>query len=224
MGEALRAGGPLGISGSAPLPRAGAGTSIRDREAKAAMSNKRNIGKTAVQRTILIAIAAFVWFLAPAPVSADAGYRLGAGDKVRVTVFGEADLTGEYEVDGTGVVALPLVGEVKAVGGTARDLEAGIVKKLSQGYLKNPTVAVEVLSYRPFFILGEVKRPGSYPYKNGLNVLNAVALAGGYTYRAKSNVWVITRSGDKEYQEREVQNGDFIVRPGDTIVVPERFF
>ncbi len=184
----------------------------------------RSIGKTIVQKALLVAIAAFLLSVAPVPASADAGYRLGAGDKVRVTVFGEADLTGEYEVDGTGVLALPLIGEVKAAGGTARDLEAGIVKKLSQGYLKNPTVAVEVLSYRPFFILGEVKRPGSYPYKNGLNVLNAVALAGGYTYRAKSNVWVITRSGDKEYQEREVQNGDFIVRPGDTIVIPERFF
>jgi polysaccharide export outer membrane protein len=197
---------------------------IRDREAKVAMFEIRSIGKTIVQKALLVAIAVFLLSVAPVPASADAGYRLGAGDKVRVTVFGEADLTGEYEVDGTGVLALPLIGEVKAAGGTARDLEAGIVKKLSQGYLKNPTVAVEVLSYRPFFILGEVKRPGSYPYKNGLNVLNAVALAGGYTYRAKSNVWVITRSGDKEYQEREVQNGDFIVRPGDTIVIPERFF
>jgi polysaccharide export outer membrane protein len=121
-------------------------------------------------------------------------------------------------------VAFPLVGEVLAGGGTARDLENNIAKKLSAGYLKNPTVSVEVLAYRPFFILGEVKRPGGYPFKNGLNVLNAVAMAGGYTYRAKSDIWVITRSGDKEYQDREVRNGDFIVRPGDTIVIPERFF
>jgi polysaccharide export outer membrane protein len=113
---------------------------------------------------------------------------------------------------------------VRAAGGTARKLENEIAKKLSSGYLKNPTVSVEVLTYRPFFILGEVKQPGSYPYKNGLNVLNAVAMAGGYTYRAKSNVWVITRSGDKEYQDREIRNGDFTVLPGDTIVIPERFF
>ena len=188
------------------------------------MSKIRNIGKTAVHKAMLIAIVALVWSFAPAAQSADPGYRLGAGDKVRVTVFGETDLSGEYEVDGSGVVAFPLVGEVKAGGGTARDLEDGIVKKLKQGYLKNPTVSVEVLSYRPFFILGEVKQPGSYPYKNGLNVLNAVALAGGYTYRAKSNVWVITRSGEKGFQKREVENGNFMVRPGDTIVVPERFF
>ena len=188
------------------------------------MSEICSFGKIAVQKTFFIAIAAIFLTIAAAPLSADSGYRLGAGDRVRVTVFGEADLTGEYEIDGSGVVAFPLVGEVKATGGSARDLEEGIAKKLRQGFLKNPTVSVEVLSYRPFFILGEVKRPGSYPYKNGLNVLNAVALAGGYTYRAKSDVWVITRSGDKEYQEREVKNGDFNVRPGDTIVIPERFF
>jgi len=85
-------------------------------------------------------------------------------------------------------------------------------------------VNVEVLSFRPFFILGEVKAPGSYPYKSGLNVMNAVALAGGYTYRAKSNVWVITRTDDSNYQAREVTDGDFKVLPGDTIVIPERFF
>ncbi len=187
------------------------------------MSESRYIAKSAMHK-LLIVIAALAWSIGAAPASADSGYRLGAGDKVRVTVFGETDLSGEYEVDGSGVVAFPLVGEVKAAGGTVRDLEAGIAKKLSQGYLKNPTVAVEVLDYRPFFILGEVKRPGSYPYKNGLNVLNAVALAGGYTYRAKSNVWVITRSGANGFEEREIINGNFVVRPGDTIVVPERFF
>lgn len=163
--------------------------------------------------------------LAAGPLAAaDSEYLLGSGDKVRVTVFGEPDLTGQYEIDGAGIVAFPLIGEVRGGGVTARDLERNIEAKLKDGYLKNPTVSVEVLTYRPFFIMGEVQRPGSYPYKNGLNLLNAVALAGGYTYRAKSSVWVITRTGDKNYQEREVTNGDFIIRPGDTIVVPERFF
>jgi polysaccharide export outer membrane protein len=183
--------------------------------------------KITVHKAFLIFVAAVGLALAASasPSSAaDSAYMLGSGDKVKVTVFGETDLSGEYQVDGSGVLAFPLVGEVRAGGGTARKLESEIAKKLSNGFLKNPTVSVEVLSYRPFFILGEVKQPGSYPYKNGLNVLNAVALAGGYTYRAKSNVWVITRSGDKEYQDREVRNGDFIVRPGDTIVIPERFF
>jgi polysaccharide export outer membrane protein len=171
-----------------------------------------------------IALVAALFLSAGPSSAADAAYMLGSGDKVRVTVFGELDLSGEYQVDGSGVLAFPLVGEVRAAGGTARKLENEIAKKLSSGYLKNPTVSVEVLTYRPFFILGEVKQPGSYAYKNGLNVLNAVAMAGGYTYRAKSNVWVITRSGDKEYQDREIRNGDFTVLPGDTIVIPERFF
>lgn len=178
-----------------------------------------------IARKALFSLVAAVLMIAAAPLAtADSGYLLGSGDKLRITVFGETELSGPYEIDGTGVVAFPLVGEVKAAGGTARDLEGRIATKLKAGYLKNPTVNVEVLTYRPFFILGEVKQPGSYPYKNGLNVLNAVAMAGGYTYRAKSNVWVITRSGDSKYQDREVTNGDFTVKPGDTIVVPERFF
>jgi polysaccharide export outer membrane protein len=186
-------------------------------------------GKIAMHKAFLIiaaaiAVAAALVLSAGPSSAADPAYMLGSGDKVRVTVFGELDLSGEYQVDGSGVLAFPLVGEVRAAGGTARNLENEIAKKLSSGYLKNPTVSVEVLTYRPFFILGEVKQPGSYPYKNGLNVLNAVAMAGGYTYRAKSNVWVITRSGDKEFQDREIRNGDFTVLPGDTIVIPERFF
>jgi len=189
------------------------------------MQEMYKFGRAAMLKVFLVALItlAGVWSATPS-MAAEKGYLLGSGDKIRVTVFGEADLSGQYEIDGSGVVAFPLVGEVNAAGGTARDLEDGIAAKLQQGYLKNPTVNVEVLTYRPFFILGEVKRPGSYAYKNGLNVLNAVALAGGYTYRAKSSVWVITRSGDKNYQDREVTDGDFRIRPGDTIVIPERFF
>lgn len=164
----------------------------------------------------IIGLAGHAW--------ADEDYRLGSGDKVRVTVFNENDLSGEYEIDGSGVVAFPLIGEVPAAGGSARDLEIKIANKLRNGYLKSPVVSIEVLTYRPFFILGEVRRPGSYPYKTGLTVLNAVALAGGYTYRAKQNLWVITRSNKKDMQEKEINNGDFAVMPGDTIFIPERFF
>lgn len=189
------------------------------------MFETRMTGFFAKGRTACLAVFVIVGALLVATVAhADSSYRLGSGDQVRITVFGEPDLTGQFAVDGSGVVAFPLVGEVKAVGGTARDLEKSITAKLRDGYLKNPTVSVEVLSFRPFFILGEVKSPGSYPYKNGLNVMNAVALAGGYTYRAKSNIWIITRSGDKRYQGHEITNGDFKILPGDTIVIPERFF
>jgi polysaccharide biosynthesis/export protein VpsN len=189
------------------------------------MTGMYKIGKIAAMKAMVIAVIAIVGALSSGPLAAaDSDYLLGSGDKVKITVFGEPDLTGPYEIDGSGVVAFPLVGQVHAAGGTARDLEKRVAKKLSEGYLKNPTVNVEVLSYRPFFILGEVKHPGSYPYKNGLNVLNAVAMAGGYTYRAKSSVWMVTRAGDKNLQDHEITNGDFTVRPGDTIVVPERFF
>lgn len=176
----------------------------------------------------LVALVFVLAYLSSGDALADKEYRLGSGDKVRVTVFGEADLSGEYEIDGSGVVAFPLIGEVKAIGGSARDLEKTIANKLLDGYLKNPVVSIEVLTYRPFFILGEVKRPGSYPYKNGLTVLNAVAMAGGYTYRAKQSRWLVTRgdknTSKKEWQEKEIEAGEFIVLPGDTIVVPERFF
>lgn len=160
----------------------------------------------------------------PHEARADAKYNLGSGDKIRITVFGEDDLSGEYEIDGSGVVAFPLIGEMKATGGTARDLERNLSNKLRDGYLKQPVVSIEVLTYRPFFILGEVKRPGSYAYKNGLTVLNAVALAGGYTYRAKQSRWLLTRGKDKKTREKEIENGDFKVLPGDTIFIPERFF
>lgn len=179
----------------------------------------------AVRMALLIVLVATVgsWIATPSR-AADNAYLLGSGDQIKITVFGETDLSGQYEIDGSGVVAFPLVGEVKAAGGTARDLEKRIKSKLSDGYLKNPTVSIEVLTYRPFFILGEVKRPGSYAYKNGLNLLNAVAMAGGYTYRAKSSVWVVTRAGDSTFNDREVTDGAFQIRPGDTIVIPERFF
>ncbi len=180
----------------------------------------------ALRRTaIVFQMMILAALLSPAiAASSDANYVLGSGDKLRITVFGETDLSGQYEISGAGSVAFPLIGEVPAAGATARKLEQKIVTKLKNGFLKNPTVNIEVLTYRPFFILGEVRRPGSYPYKNGLTVLNAVAMAGGYTYRAKSNVWVVTRSGSKKYQDREIEAGDFRVLPGDTIVVPERFF
>lgn len=106
-------------------------------------------------------------------------YLLGTGDKLRVTVFGEPDLSGEFEVSATGTLSLPLIGAVSTVDRTLEDLEASIIAKLKDGYLKNPKIAVEVLEYRPFYILGDVKNSGSYPYVSGMTVLNAIALAGG---------------------------------------------
>ena len=154
----------------------------------------------------------------------DAGdYRLGSGDEVRLTVFGEQDLSGTYAVDGRGEVTLPLVRGVVAAGLTAPELADAIADALRQGFLRDPRVTVEVATYRPYFILGEVARPGTYPYQNGLTVLNAVATAEGFTYRANERSVFIRRDGEAQ-EHRFVLDSATTVRPGDTIRIGERLF
>jgi polysaccharide export outer membrane protein len=138
-------------------------------------------------------------------------------------VFRHEDLSGEFEVDGEGFFALPLVGEIMTAGLTARQLENEIEMRLqSGGYLVDPQVSIEVLNYRPFYIIGEVNSPGSYQYVNGMTVINAVALAGGFSYRAAQNDIVISRGGSNGPQIEALP--DTAVLPGDIIEVPERFF
>ena len=150
-------------------------------------------------------------------------YRLGSGDKLRVQVFGEDSLGGEFSVSGSGRIALPLIGEVDALGLTASELQSRITAALKDGYLKDPRVGVEVLTYRPFYILGEVGKPGEYPYSNGLTVLDAVARAEGFTYRANTRRVIIKHLGEIGVHE-EVMTTDTPVAPGDTIRIKERFF
>lgn len=149
-------------------------------------------------------------------------YRLGSGDRVKITVFRHEDLSGEFALDGAGNFAMPLIGEVQAYGLTTRELEARLQEKLQDGYLVDPQVSVEVLNYRPFYILGEIKTPGAYPYVNGMTVLNAVALAGGFSYRAKQSDFMLQRGGSNS-ASTEVQ-GDAALLPGDIVTVQERFF
>ena len=150
-------------------------------------------------------------------------YTLGSGDQLRVTVFGHQDLSGEFFVDGSGTISLPLIGQIKAGGQTARQIERKIVDMLKPDYLKNPRVSVEVLNYRPFYIIGEVKNPGSYPFVSGMKVINAIALAGGYTYRARENELLVTRASGPDRKKRPATH-DTVILPGDVIEVPERFF
>ncbi len=150
-------------------------------------------------------------------------YRLGPGDQVRVTVFGQEDLSGKFEVSTTGTIALPLIGEVAVRNFSLRETETAIISALKPDYLKNPRVAVEVLNYRPFYIIGEVNDPGSYPYVSAMRVLTAIALAGGYTYRARKDEIYITRVKDAA-GERRLASQDTLVLPGDIIEVEERFF
>jgi protein involved in polysaccharide export with SLBB domain len=153
-----------------------------------------------------------------------ADYRLGSGDDVRVTVFGQKDLTGIYTVDGAGMLAFPLIGAVKAGGLTVTQLQAEIAHKLSPDYIKDPSVAAEVLTHRPFYIVGEVQKPGSYPYVSGMSVINAVALAGGFTYRAKENSFYLDRREPDGKRERVDATPDTSVEPGDVITVRERWW
>lgn len=155
--------------------------------------------------------------------SADGQYTLGPGDRLRIIVFGEENLTGEFAVSGSGDVAFPLIGAVPAAGRSVADLEAAIRTRLADGYLRDPRVAAEVLTYRPFFILGEVNKPGEYAYRNGLTIMNAVATAGGFTYRANQRKVLVRRAGTEKEREITV-DASTPIAPGDTIRVRERFF
>ncbi|ADU13844.1 polysaccharide biosynthesis/export family protein [Asticcacaulis excentricus] len=150
-------------------------------------------------------------------------YKLGSGDKVRVIVFGEEDLSGEFSVSGEGKVALPLIGEIPAMGDTATQLQDKITEALSNGYLKKPRVSVEILSFRPFYILGEVTKPGEYPYVNGMTIDRAVATASGYTYRANHKKAYIKRANSDREEEVQLNQG-VVIQPGDTIRIAERYF
>jgi polysaccharide export outer membrane protein len=152
-----------------------------------------------------------------------ATYRLDTGDRIRLIVYGEPDLSGEFELDSTGELSLPLISNVEARQLSVRELEKVVTEKFKDGYLVNPRVSIEVLNFRPFFILGEVKRPGSYPYVSGLTVMNAAALAGGYTYRAKTSNFTILRGKGEDRQEMDAEE-DTVIMPGDTVRVDERFF
>lgn len=150
-------------------------------------------------------------------------YTLGSSDRLRITVFGHQDLSGEFEIDGTGAISMPLIGQVSAEDLTTVQLEALIASKLSEGYVLDPRVSAEVINYRPFYILGEVARPGEYPYTNGLSVQNAIAAAGGFTYRANRRV-IYIKSMDSNSEIAYDLTPGTVVRPGDTLRVGERIF
>lgn len=152
------------------------------------------------------------------------GYRLGAGDKVKINVYNEDMLSGQYEISGAGIMSLPLIGEVPVAGRSVPEVIQFIKQTLKDGgYMLNPSVSMEVLNYRPFYVLGEIKDPGKYAYVSDMSVLNAVALAGGYTYRAKQDKVLIIRASDPDKKEQIAKPGDQVM-PGDIIRVPERFF
>jgi protein involved in polysaccharide export with SLBB domain len=159
----------------------------------------------------------------PPSASSAEGYMLGPNDRIRLKVYGESDITGEYEIDNNGQVSIPLAGHIKAAGATTRQLEKAIASALAKGIVRDPRVNVEIAQYRPYYILGEVKKSGEYPYRHGLTVMDAVASAGGFTYRANENKVLLRRSGAGT-EEALPLDAPVPVFPGDNIRIPERYF
>jgi polysaccharide export outer membrane protein len=166
---------------------------------------------------------AVAYAAAPTPVRYVAAYRLDAGDKLRVVVFGQEGLTNTYAIDAAGSITVPLIGSVPARGRTPAGLAAEIAGKLRRGYIRDPSVAVEIEAYRPFFILGEVAAPGQYPYVPNMTVESAVAIAGGFSPRALRDHVTLTHI-DGAGPSRVVVPLGTAVSPGDTVLVGERWF
>jgi polysaccharide export outer membrane protein len=157
------------------------------------------------------------------PAASSERYVLGPNDRIRLKVYGEPEITGEYEIDSGGQVSIPLAGHIRAAGTTTRQLERSIAAALAKGIVRDPRVNVEIAQYRPYYILGEVKKSGEYPYRLGLTVMDAVASAGGFTYRANESKVYLRRSGAGAEQIYAL-DAPVPVFPGDNIRIPERYF
>jgi polysaccharide biosynthesis/export protein len=186
-----------------------------------AISALRNSFAAAPQRAYAPVPVAYA--AAPRPPAHDAAYRLDAGDKLRVVVYGQEGLTNTYAIDAGGSITMPLIGAVPARGRTPAGLASAISAKLRNGYIREPSVAVEIEAYRPFFILGEVAAPGQYPYVPNMSVETAVAIAGGFSPRAQRDRVTLTHT-DHSASSRFVVPLGSALGPGDTILVGERWF
>ena len=149
--------------------------------------------------------------------------RIGHGDRIKLTIFGEPDLSGEYRVGALGKITVPLMGRIKAAGLTQAALQRNIRNRLHRTYLKHPRVHVEVVGYQPLLVHGEVRKPGPHEFRPGLTVADAIALAGGYTYRANERYVLLLRRGWMRPLPLSLPSRA-IVLPGDNIRIPERFF
>ena len=168
-------------------------------------------------------VAASAAYVEPVPVRYDLAYHLDAGDRLRVVVYGQEGLTNTYAIDAGGSITMPLIGSVPARGRTTAGLAAEIAAKLRRGFIREPSVAVEIEAYRPFFILGEVAAPGQYPYVPNMTVESAVAIAGGFSPRARRDRVTVTHT-DASGTARFVVPPGTPVSPGDTVLVGERWF
>jgi polysaccharide export outer membrane protein len=178
----------------------------------------------ASRRTVMAAPAVYAAPMPmPVPVAYDAAYKLDAGDRLRIVIYGQEGLTNTYAIDAGGSITLPLIGSVPARGRTPAGLAAEITARLRNGYIREPSVAVEIEAYRPFFILGEVAAPGQYPYVPNMSVESAVAIAGGFSPRARRDRVTLTHT-DAGGAIRAVVPPGTPIAPGDTVLVGERWF
>jgi polysaccharide biosynthesis/export protein len=171
----------------------------------------------------VVVVAAPTAYVEPMPVRYEAAYHLDAGDRLRVVVYGQEGLTNTYAIDAGGSITMPLIGSVPARGRTTAGLAAAISTKLRAGFIRDPSVAVEIEAYRPFFILGEVAAPGQYPYVPNMTVESAVAIAGGFSPRARRDSVTVTHTDASGTARFMVPPGSPI-SPGDTVLVSERWF
>ena len=192
------------------------------RTAPVAVASQNNLDAMAYGRGYAPAPVA-VAYAAPAPAPVEAPYRLDAGDRLRVVVYGQEGLTNTYAISAGGTITMPLIGSVPARGRTPQGLAADIAARLRNGFIREPSVAVEVESYRPFFILGEVQAPGQYPYVPNMTAESAVAIAGGYSPRAKRDRVTLTHT-DASGTSRAIVPPGTLISPGDTVLVGERWF
>lgn len=179
-------------------------------------------------RIFAVMLMCFTAACATVPISSVASpeayvYTLGPGDRLRIVVFGEPALTGEYAVDGAGAIAYPLLGQIVAAKKTTGILRDEITTQLGTQYVRDPRVSVEVVNYRPIYILGEIARPGEFAYVEGLTAFALVAKAGGFTYRANQKVIFIRHEGQPAEQAYAL-SATVPIRPGDTIRIGERYF
>lgn len=160
---------------------------------------------------------------APPPGVSDTTYELDYGDRIKINVFNQPELSGEYTLDGDGRFSMPLIGTVEAAGMSPAELETHLVDRYKPDYLVNPRIFIQVMNYRPYYLIGEVRGTGAFPYRAGMTYMTAIAIAGGFTYRAKQDhVWVI-RGDDPEQKEIKLSVEEK-VQPGDIIRVAERLF
>ena len=200
------------LNGSAPAP-------FRPAQAEQAPYGYKPVAPAAGPQ---VAVADPYTYYRPAPRE-NTDYVLGPADKLRLTVYGETDLSGEFTIDGSGYVRLPLIGQIRAAGYSAHQLEGMIGGALAQGYLKSPRISVEVATYRPFYIIGAVNRPGQYAYVDHMSALNAVALAGGFSPTAVESVVFVRREGSNQEVEVPVDRSTLIY-PGDVVKVHNTIF